>query len=201
MDIPKLKDRRPPERKIFPNFTVLITVASVIVSVVKWMGYNDYAVYNRTTLFVGQIWRLWTCHLDHFTLRQFFTGVIPFVIAGTIIEKKKFPFFISLYFVSATFISAVVFFFYHNVQYYSGLSGVTMATVVFLCLHSFKEESSWRWLYVMILLGTLTIIGLELAHGQSFAAMENEPHFLVPSVHLTGVLSAVFVFFVFKKRV
>jgi rhomboid family GlyGly-CTERM serine protease len=181
-----------------PNITILIVAASLIAFFLKDVGY--YAIYNRPVIFSGQIWRLWTCHAVHETLHQLIYDLVPFLIAGGLIERKKFPFFISLCLITMTAVSALVFFFYPNIQYFGGLSGLAMASIIYLCLYGFKNDKSWRWLYSLVLLGAFTAIGLEIAHGKSLGALENETYFLVPSIHITGTVTALFIFLFFKKR-
>ena len=146
--------------------------------------------YNRGAILEGEIWRLVTGPLAHFSGDHLFFNVFVFAAAGYLAERKRPRFLAGLCLASALASSFFLLFLSPGIEVFGGLSGIATMAVVFLAVDEIRAESRSALLWSLVLALTMGKIILETALGSPlFAAGEGVV--VVPSAHVTGALTAL----------
>ena len=158
-------------------------------------------IYSRDAIGAGETWRLVTGNLVHLSPSHLFCDVVPFLVFGTLLERRHAARFALLCLVSAALIGVSVYALEPEILVFGGLSGVVTAAVTSFCLHGLGEPGARRWIYAVGLLCLLMKIAVELASGSSFllAAGPGEDFVPVPLSHAVGAVAA-FILFALGKR-
>lgn len=152
-------------------------------------------IYDRTAIAHGEIWRLVTGNLVHFSAAHLAYDLVALLVAGAIIETRGYRYYPALCFVAALFIGMVLYWAEPAMLYYAGLSGVATAAIVYLCLHGLTEKGAWRWVCAAALLGLGIKVGIELTFNESLLFASGSREFLpAPLSHLVGAGAALFLF-------
>jgi membrane associated rhomboid family serine protease len=53
--------------------------------------FADLLVYDRTAVVSGQVWRLVTGNLVHFSRQHLFYNILTFLVVGCLVEKRRYP--------------------------------------------------------------------------------------------------------------
>jgi len=146
----------------------------------------DVFIFQRSLIFSGQVWRVWTGHIVHFGPSHLAWDLAVFLPAGCWLESLRPRCARWLYLLGPVIISAVLLVFDPTLERYAGLSGLAMGTLVLLAIiqSTNKNESPWIWLGVLLLAAAKIVI--ELRQGapllvSDFANVRN-----VPLAHLSG---------------
>jgi rhomboid family GlyGly-CTERM serine protease len=191
MDDKKVKGMRLP----FPIFTILIIVASVIASFSPEIG--AVFILDRSALARGEVWRLLTAHLVHFTPLHFAYNMLAFGLAGWIIEKKSYPGFGALCLLMAVFISFLMLIFEPAMAYYGGLSGIACGSIFYCGLMGLREQRAWRRICLTVVLVVPVKVLLEIYNGASILPYWGQGQFVtIPISHVTGLLVALLFYLV-----
>jgi len=175
----------------FPIVTCCILGVSILSIVFPQV--SSILIYDRFAIIDGEIWRLFSSHLVHFTGLHLFYNTIAFGIAGWIIEYKNYQYFILLCLLMAFFISLFLMMMKPNMIYYGGLSGLASGTIYYLALCGLRESRTWRLLCSAILVLIPIKIFLEIKENQSLVI--HSEHFIVmPLSHSVGCVVALFLF-------
>lgn len=181
----------------YPVTTVLIIGAFVTFFCQSLSG---ILVYDRSLILSGEIWRLLSGHLVHFSKGHLLSDLLTFAVAGLIIESRRYPGFALMCIITAVGVGVASLLFLPDMHRYGGLSAIGISAITYLCLFSIKENEPKRWVYLVILLLTVFKIIHEIATGQMlFASSDNTSIVPVPLAHLTGIIVAI-LFFVLKTR-
>jgi len=155
-------------------------------------GADGVLQYDRTAIFGGELWRLLTAHMIHFSLLHLLFNTGAFTAAGWIIERRNYPAFGSLLAVSALCISVVMLLWLPDMHYYGGLSGIVHAVLFYLALWeavSDRESRNIARAFAWILLMKVT---LEFFYGDTLlTSLEPEVFVAVPLSHVIGVAVAM----------
>lgn len=185
------------EHKKFPTWTVIILLLSVLVYVLP--GAAALFVYDRAGIAKGEVWRLLTSSLVHFTSVHLFYNLIAFGIAGWIIEQRGYRYFLILCTLMALSISSALFVMKPDMHYYGGLSGLACGAVIYLALFGLGEKRLWRRLCLLTLVVVSIKIGIEIFYGQITLPYGGRQSFMtMPLSHAMGSLVAL-LFFLFVK--
>jgi rhomboid family GlyGly-CTERM serine protease len=153
------------------------------------------AIYDRAAIGSGELWRLMTGNLVHHSTSHFVYNVVPFLLAGALIEIQGLRRFLALCALSSMFIGATLYIGKPEIAVFGGLSGVVTAAVTFLCLHGLDKAGAWRWLCLAVLICVVAKTGLEMALGSSFlSAVEPGIFVAVPESHAVGAATALLFF-------
>jgi len=182
-------------RSRFPIVTCCILGASILSTILPQV--SSILIYDRFAIVNGEIWRLFSSHLVHFTGLHLFYNSIAFGIAGWIIEYKNYQYFILLCLLMAFFISLFLMMLKPNMMYYGGLSGLASGAIYYLALHGLRESGTWRLLCLAILFLIPIKIFLEMKTNQSIL-VHSEYFVVMPLSHIVGCVVALFLFFVLK---
>jgi rhomboid family GlyGly-CTERM serine protease len=150
-------------------------------------------IYDRVAIFKGEIWRLFSSHLVHFTRLHLFYNLIAFGIAGWIIEYKGYQHFALLCLLMAVFISVLLLIMKPSMLYYGGLSGLASGSVYYLALFGLRESPPWRLVCIITLLFIPIKIFLEINLNQSILAYSGA-FTITPISHIIGCLVALFLY-------
>ncbi len=181
----------------FPIWTGLILGLSIISYASPQV--SSALIYDRAALFKGEIWRLFTSHLVHFTPLHLFYNLIAFGIAGWIIEYRGYQHFVPLCLLMAFFISVSLMVMKPGMIYYGGLSGLASGAIYYLALLGLRESPPWRLVCILTLFFVPIKILLELEMNQSLFAY-SEPFTIMPISHIIGCLVALVLFLVYSAR-
>ena len=186
---PKTKEIGPS----FPLFIAAISGAAILASLVPLFA--DWLIYDRVEIGQGQIWRLFTGNLVHFSPNHLFFNLLVFVIVGWTIANRGYPGFTVFCLLCSGLIGTVLYGLSPNLAQYGGLSGVACGTVVYLALFGLAERGVWRALCASVLLLTVCKILLEYRLGHFLFATSPDPAFVpMPLSHAVGALTAFIVF-------
>lgn len=176
-----------------PIWTLVICVIALITFIFPKL--DNLLIYDRAAIIHGEIWRLLTGNLVHFSIGHLIYNLVAWLIIGTIIELRGYRFFPLLCLSSSLFIGITLFILEPELYFYAGLSGVISAAVTYLCLQGVWEKGTWRWLCAITLAGLIAKTILELESGSSLMLLMSEENFVpVPLSHLVGIVAALLLF-------
>ena len=154
-------------------------------------------IYDRAAIDGGEIWRLVTGNLVHFSPSHFLYDVVPLFVAGAVIEMRGSRRFAILCLASAATIGATVYVGSPELSVFGGLSGIVMAAFTYLCLDGLNESGAWRRLCQVALILLVVKMSIEMTLGRSFEsfAESESPSFVpVPPAHIAGAVTALILF-------
>jgi len=176
-----------------PVWTLVIAACALIIFYFPQLG--TLLIYDRAAISHGEIWRLLSGNLVHFSIAHLLYNLIAWLIAGTIIEIHGYRFFPVLCFSSSLLIGIALFILEPELYLYAGLSGVVSAAVTYLCLQGMSEKGVWRWLCAATLAGLIAKTVIEMITGSSFMLQISEENFVpVPLSHLVGIVAALLLY-------
>ena len=146
-------------------------------------------VYDRSAIFTGELWRLVTGHWVHFSASHLFYDATVLGITGWIIESRGYRYFAALCLLSALSISLVMLVLLPDMAYYGGLSGIAMASTVYLALQGLREPSPWRGVSLFVLLLCIGKIIVDATIGHFALVVFEGDLVVVPLSHLVGAAS------------
>ena len=175
--------------------TVRWPVFFIILSLVATQSddFGAVLVYNRAAIFNGDIWRLLTGHLVHFSTTHLVYDLTAVVITSWIISYRGYPHFTLLEVAAALSISLVILVFRPDLAFYGGLSGIVLANAVYLALHGLRDVAPWRNLGLGVLLLCIFKIIFDLS-GVDLLTMGHNNFIPVPLSHLTGAIIGFFIY-------
>ncbi|MEO6874984.1 MAG: rhombosortase [Opitutaceae bacterium] len=149
-------------------------------------------LYNRDLILHGQIWRVWTGHLVHYSSSHFLWNLIIFLAAGAWLEHIRPRSARCFYLVCPAVISASLLIGEPTLQLYAGLSGLASGVLVFLALVQLSQnnaEPTWMWVGIFGLV--VVKIALETVTGESLLVQDFAGFRVVPLAHISGACSGV----------
>jgi rhomboid family GlyGly-CTERM serine protease len=180
-----------------PVWTLLVCAGA---AVIYWSPtLRPLLIFDRIAIARGELWRLVTGNLVHFSAAHLCFDLAALFIAGVIIETRGYRRFPVLCLTSAACIGIVLYYTEPAMYYYAGLSGVSMAAVAYLCLRGLTEKGVWHRLCAMALAVVTVKLGIELVFGKFLLRETGVQEFIpVPLSHLAGVMTAL-LFFVVER--
>jgi rhomboid family GlyGly-CTERM serine protease len=146
--------------------------------------------YDRGAILGGEIWRLITGPLVHFSGDHLFFNALVFAAAGFLIERRHNLLFAHLCLAASLAGSFCLILLSPGIAVFGGLSGIATMAVVFLAVEEAGRgtRGSLLWLAVLALTAGKMIaewiLGVPLFAGP-------EAFVIVPSVHISGGLVAL----------
>jgi rhomboid family GlyGly-CTERM serine protease len=145
-------------------------------------------LYDRQRILAGEVWRLATGHMVHFTSGHLCFNLIGFLLAGWVVQRRAYAGFWAVCLISALAISGALML-RPEVAEFGGISGVVNAAVVFAATRGLAEKGTWRWFSCAVLLLIAGNSVLESMTGRPTFAMPGDQSFLpVPLAHVVGGL-------------
>jgi rhomboid family GlyGly-CTERM serine protease len=174
----------------FPWMTLVMALAST--AALLFESVSNRLIYDRSLIFKGELWRLWSGHVVHFGLSHFTWNLAVFLPSGIWLERLWPATTRWFYLFSPLVISAALLLLDPTLTRYAGLSGIATGMLVLLaCLQlgRSKEEPAWFWVSVLVLVGIK--IGIELFTGAPVFVSGFGDIRTVPLAHIVGIVSAV----------
>jgi rhomboid family GlyGly-CTERM serine protease len=192
-----------PEKKeigiVLPLFTAVIIGIALLVFLVPSLA--GWLVYDRREIWAGQVWRLFTGNLVHFSQSHLVFNLLVFGVVGWAIERRGYGGFRLFCLLSACAIGVASYTLSPDMAQYGGLSGIACGAILFLALYGLSEKGFWRIVCAGAFLLTTCKIGLEFRLGRFLFVNSTDGAFLpVPLSHAVGALTAIIVFGLVKGR-
>jgi rhomboid family GlyGly-CTERM serine protease len=156
----------------------------------------DGLQFDRQAIFQGQVWRLVTGNVVHWSLEHFFLDVGPFLIVGVLYERyfqRQYPWILLT---SAVAVGGGVLLLAPEMGTYRGLSGVDSGQFAAALGVEFwlaaRQPRRWAWVAPAAAIFILKIL-YECGSGQMFFGTESLGNIGVPIpvAHAAGTLGAV----------
>ncbi len=170
--------------------TLFITGLSIIIY--SFPRLSDLFGYDRQAILNGEIWRLFTAPLVHFSKSHILWNILVFAVAGFAISVSGFPCLWIVCGFAAVAPGLIFIMVCPDLEYYGGLSGLATAAATYFCLCSMVKTRINRgvWLIILVFMGIKILI--ETVMGESvFVQAENIPFRVLPLAHITGFLGAL----------
>ncbi len=180
----------------------ILTVIIVILSIIAYAfpQLSDLLMYDRQSIISGELWRLLTAPLVHFSASHLFWDVAVFGLAGFAINASGFRSFWLVCIFAAIIPSLIFILTLPELQRFGGLSGLATGAVAYFCLcTAFKtQKNRFLWMLILLLIGTKIIIEATLG-TPIFVQTGKVPFRVLPSVHIIGFLGAWAIFLWSRK--
>jgi rhomboid family GlyGly-CTERM serine protease len=152
---------------------------------------NGFLVYHRQAVLEGEIWRLFTGPLVHFSAGHLFFNLLIFSISGYLIERRRYPLFGPLCLAVALVEGMYLLVFSPAIAVFGGLSGIAVMALVYLCLCEMRGGNKpVVSCCFAILIATAMKVFLEMLWDRP-VFVPTECFILVPSAHVIGGLLAI----------
>lgn len=177
--------------KRLPFFTLLIAVAALVTHVVP--GLASSLEFSREAIAAGQVWRLITGHLAHFSSDHLRWDLLVFLALGTLVELRSRAHFVACCVVGAGLISGLVWLMQPWLVSYRGLSGIDSALFVYVMLDVLVLAGrEGRWLVALTAFAGLALfcakVGFEFATGTTVFVAPDAAFSPVPLAHVAGAV-------------
>lgn len=176
----------------FPLQTVLLGSAAVLIFFTPAL--SSLLIYDRVAIADGELWRLLTGNLVHYSASHAIYNVIAVLVAGALIELRRYSGLWCVWLVAGIAIGLIVYATHPEMRYFGGLSGIATAAIVYLCLNGITESGPWRILCLVTLVLVAAKIGAEFIFGLSLTYAEPQLFEPVPMSHAVGAAAALLVF-------
>jgi len=167
-------------------------IAVAALAAYAWPRLADVWIYERPAILAGQVWRLWTGHLVHYSASHLLLDLAVFVAAGGWLEwilPRPARWF---YLLAPPAISAALLVAEPALTRYAGLSGVATGVLVLLALVQWRRDAAapaWFWPAVLALVAVKVAVE---ARGPTPLFARFDPDIrVVPLAHLGGIACAV----------
>ena len=178
-----------PVTRNLPYATLSIALAAVAATQVFLIG--DWFMYDRTAIADGEIWRLVTGHLYHYSWTHLVSNLLPFVAIGAWIEMRIGPWLaVGCLFMAVT-IGASLFLAYPDMITFGGLSGIDCGFITYYGLQWWRIHGRKGVVGRIALIALFIKIGFEMVTGAALLANRDGDQFVVmPLSHVVGCLIA-----------
>lgn len=147
----------PPVLARMPWWTLGLVSAALIA---QWFpGAADLLVYDRAALIGGELWRIVTGHLVHFSAAHLLNNLAVLVPAVWLVETRYRRDAGLLFLGAASAIGIALLAGEPRILQFGGASGISLAFLVYACLRGLHEDTRWRTVCMVL----LAIIGAKFA--------------------------------------
>ncbi|KKK78569.1 hypothetical protein LCGC14_2842260 [marine sediment metagenome] len=172
-----------------PGVSLALVAAACLV--MAFPSLADWLQYDRRAVVEGQLWRIATCHLTHWSLDHLFWDAIALGFLGFVIEQDKRRRLLTCIGLSAVLIPLAVCAWLPELSTYRGLSGIDSAVFMLLAtalLRDSWEQQDWGWTLVCtaLIVGFAVKTGFEFAGTTLFVDATAAEMLPVPLAHVIG---------------
>lgn len=125
-----------------PWWTIGLVTAAVAVLMIP--GAAELLVYERSAIARGELWRLFTAHLTHYSASHLINNMLVLVFAAWLVEERYRADLLRVLALSAVAIGFAVFVFRPEITRYAGVSGISLALLTYAALRGLTENRRWR---------------------------------------------------------
>ncbi len=169
-----------------PVATLALSAVVMLVALVP--GLQRLLVFDRELVAAGQLWRIATGSLVHFSTSHLLFDLITVAAAAAMLERsgqRVFPVIAA----AAIAVGAAVLLFAPELQRYGGLSGIAYTVVVLCALEQLHASGLTRAVAIGVLLLTVAKLTWDLQSGALLFVSESDGTLVpVPLAHLAGAL-------------
>ena len=164
----------------------------------------SFMEFDRTLILKGEIWRLATCHIVHWSPEHLYLDSLVFIFQGITFEKKIGRHYCSMLFFSALSIGITLLVFRQGLLYYRGISGIINTQLVLgagLFIFDRTLNKNTRGLFVACFLIHMIKIIYETIYKAPFFSTNllGDTGLFTPVAHLGGVaVGFLFIFFMLR---
>jgi rhomboid family GlyGly-CTERM serine protease len=178
--------------------TLALAAATIIVAFVPAL--QRALVLDRDAVGAGQLWRVATGNIVHFSASHLLLDLLAVTVAGLLLERRGWS--LGAILVAASIaIGTAVLAFAPELARYGGLSGIAFTLVVLYALDCLTERGPMRMVAVLALALTAAKVGWELSSGAFvFVGGAGDAFQPVPLVHLVGAGAGVAAFLLSPAR-
>jgi rhomboid family GlyGly-CTERM serine protease len=174
---------------------VSLAMLTGIVVVAAFPPLGSIFVYDRAAILRGEVWRLLTGNLVHFSAGHLCYDMLALGMAGFVIEYRGYRHFGALFGLAAVAIGGALFLCQPETMFYGGASGLATAAVTFLALRGLSENGLWLKISAVALVTVVVKIIAEFATGQSLLLTASAGELIsCPLSHLAGAAAALVIF-------
>lgn len=146
-----------------------------------------HLVYDRAGVAGGELWRLWTGHLVHFSFTHLAFNLAALLPAAWIVESRERGRIGIVLLCAAPAIGVALFLGEPGIREFGGASGLSLALVTYLALRGLHDSGPFRLICASALVIVCGKLAAESLWGWSTSDWEREAGFVaVPLSHLTG---------------
>ena len=179
-----------PLKRNFPYVTLLLGCIVLIINrlppVAAWLQFD------RSAILHGELWRIVTGHLTHWSSSHLFWDILVFLVLAGIIEwfsRKQLLAFIAA---ASFFISLLVFVGLPDMKYYRGLSGLDSGLFIVLLVMFYRMKAKGQVFLLQVpyfVMGFLFFIksAFELLAGETIFVDSSDLFIPVPLAHIGGM--------------
>ncbi|MEX2964774.1 rhombosortase [Microbulbifer sp. TYP-18] len=179
-------------------FLALVTLTSLLASLSS--NFSSALVFDRNAIFDGEIWRIITGHLVHFSTTHLTFNLFAFLVLGYVMENKKYPNPYIFYFSLSMIISICLLIFKPHMNYYGGLSGIAYGILYYCALMGIKEARPWQTICLFAVFFVPIKIAVEIYINASPLPSGSGKLFIpMQTSHISGCLVAI-IFYLIGNR-
>jgi rhomboid family GlyGly-CTERM serine protease len=173
-----------------PGVSIVVILAAGLV--MAFPPAADWLQYDRSAVAGGELWRIATCHLTHWSFEHLFWDVTALLFLGFVIEQDKRRRLLTCIGLSAVLIPLVVHVCMPELSTYRGLSGIDSAVFMLLAvtlLADSWDRRDWGWTLVCsaVMGGFAAKTGFEFVTGTTlFVDVTSAQMLPVPMAHVVG---------------
>jgi rhomboid family GlyGly-CTERM serine protease len=175
-----------------PGAAPVLSIVVLAIVVYKVPRLSELLVYDRRAILDGELWRLLTAPMVHFSASHLFWDAVVFSAAGLAAAVYRLP---GLWPVCGfgTLIPGVIYLLgAPGLERYGGLSGPATGAVTYYCLCMAGRPGSRRMVWLALAAGTgIKILVEAVTNVPVFAQVENIPFRVLPSAHFAGFSGAL----------
>ena len=134
-----------PAQHNFPILTVLIGLSALSATLSSQL--TSLLQFDRTAFMDGEVWRVFTGHLTHWSLSHLFWDILVFLVLAGVIERFSRRRLLVCFASASLIISLLVFTFLPEMTFYRGLSGIDSALFMMLLVMFYRQRPSRHSLF------------------------------------------------------
>jgi rhomboid family GlyGly-CTERM serine protease len=184
---------------IRPPWWTLALVAGALLAW-AWPDLAALLVYDRAAIGDGQLWRLASGHLVHFSTGHLVANLGVLLVAGTALERRDARATAMLYGLAMPFIGVVLWLAEPSLAVFGGASGIVFAVLTAFALEALARPGRHRLFGGALLAGLCLKLVAELGFGWSTGVLAPGSAIVaVPASHAAGMAIAILGYPVLRK--
>jgi rhomboid family GlyGly-CTERM serine protease len=152
---------------------------------------SEFLVYDRQAILNGEMWRIVTAPLVHFSASHFFWNVLALAATGFAFTAERYRGLVVVCLLAAVLPGMLSLLTLPELGRYGGLSGLATGAAAYFCLCSALAKRNQRLLWVAVLICMAAKITVETVTASPLFAHAGDVSFRVfPLAHIAGYSGA-----------